>query len=199
MLRHLRNKRLLATYITGFNALFCHVGIFTYANFHLAKPPYSLSTSALGMIFLVYALGIIITPLSEKMIDRVGHRSGAVTAIIFISAGALLTLINSLPVFILGLAIASTGIFIIQASSSSHVGQVAGEYKSAATGLYVAFYYLGGAAGATALFIPWKLGGWPALVGAMIFVQCISFTAVWRYFRHTGMRTGQIDCLPPDC
>jgi len=196
MIRHLGNRRLTATYITGFNALFCHVGLFTYANFYLSKPPFSLSTSALGLIFLVYALGIVVTPLAGRIIDRIGYRAGAITAICFIAAGALLTLFSSLPMFITGLAVASTGIFIIQASASSHVGHAAEGARSAATGLYVAFYYLGGSAGATALAVPWALGGWKALVAAMILVQCISFVFVWRYFERTCNKSEILPELP---
>lgn len=198
MIGHLSNKRLVATYVSGFNALFCHVGLFTYANFHLAKPPYSLSTTALGLIFLVYALGIVITPLAGRIIDRIGYRAGAVTAICFIATGVLLTLASSLPVFILGLAVASTGIFIIQASSSSHVGHAARGSRSAATGLYVAFYYLGGSAGATALVIPWTSGGWRALVASMLMVQSVSFIAVWRYFERRSPGKTDSECMTVD-
>lgn len=182
MFRHLGNRKLTATYITGFNALFCHVGLFTYANFYLAKPPFSLSTSALGLIFLVYALGMIVTPVAGRMIDRIGYRSGAVIAICFITSGLLLTVFNSLPVFIFGLAVASTGIFIIQSSSASHAGHAASGARSAATGLYVAFYYLGGSAGATALSIPWSSGGWRAIIAVMVIIQSISLFFVLKYF-----------------
>jgi predicted MFS family arabinose efflux permease len=186
---HLQNKRLLATYFTGFNALFCHVGLFTYANFHLAKAPFSLSTSGLGLVFLVYALGIVVTPLAGKMLDRIGYRAGACLALLGIFTGVLLTLANNLPVFVLGLAIASTGIFIMQASASSHVGKVAVGNLSAATGLYVSFYYLGGSAGATVLALPWNLGGWPALAGTLLAAQLISLPVIWRYFRTDAGKT----------
>jgi len=166
----------------GFNSLFCHVGLFTYANFHLARPPFSLSTTGLGLIFLVYALGMVVTPLAGKIIDRVGYRLGACWAIACICAGVLLTLATTLPLFVLGLAVASTGIFIMQASASSHVGKVAEGNLSAATGLYVSCYYLGGSAGATLLALPWKWGGWPAVVGMIILAQGLTLPVVWRWF-----------------
>ena len=90
---HLRNGQLLATYAAGFSVLFCHVGLFTYINFHLAEPPFSLSTMALGSIFLVYALGIVVTPLSGRLVDRTGHRAAAAMSVGLITLGALLTLI----------------------------------------------------------------------------------------------------------
>jgi predicted MFS family arabinose efflux permease len=182
MAQHLRNPRLLATYLCGFTILFSHVGLFTYVNFHLAKPPYSLSTSALGMVFLVYALGIVVTPVSGRLIDRVGHRAGIALAVALIVAGAALTLAWPLPLLIIGLAIASSGVFVAQASASSHIGRVARSDRSAAAGLYVACYYLGGSVGATGLAAPWHLGQWPAVVAAVVVVQCIMLAITWRYF-----------------
>ena len=182
MAQHLRNPRLVATYLCGFNNLFSHVGLFTYVNFHLAKPPFSLSTSALGLVFLVYALGIFITPLSGRLVDRVGHRAGVAVAVALIVAGGALTLGKNLPLLIAGLGIASSGVFVMQTSASSYIGRAAQGARSAASGLYVAFYYLGGSAGATALVVPWRLGGWPAVIGTIVLVQCITLAVAWRYF-----------------
>src|SRR5262245_56202415 len=54
MLRHLRNPQLLATYAVGFGTLFTFVALFTYVNFLLAAPPFSLSPTLLGAIFVTY-------------------------------------------------------------------------------------------------------------------------------------------------
>jgi predicted MFS family arabinose efflux permease len=182
MADHLRNPRLLATYLCGFAILFSHVGLFTYVNFHLAAPPFSLSTSALGLVFLVYALGLVVTPLSGRLIDRMGHRAGIALAVALIVAGAALTLVDTLPLLVAGLAVASSGVFVAQASASSHIGRAAPNARSAAAGLYVACYYLGGSAGATALAAPWRLGQWPAVVATVVLVQCVTLAISWRYF-----------------
>lgn len=179
---HIRNPQLLATYFAGFNALFCHVGLFTYVNFYLANPPFSLSTAALGSVFLVYALGVVVTPLSGRMIDRLGHRAGAMIAASTIAGGVLITAIPHLTMIVAGLAVASTGVFIAQAAAASHVGHVAKGSRSAASGLYVALYYLGGSMGATALSYPWKHGGWPAIVASLLVAQAISGALAWRFF-----------------
>jgi len=194
--RHLRNPRLLATYLCGFTILFAHVGLFTYINFHLARPPFLLSTSALGMVFLVYALGVVVTPVAGRWIDRVGHRAGVAAATVLIVAGAGLTLWGNLVLVVAGLAIASSGVFVAQASASSHIGRVAEGARSAASGLYVACYYLGGSVGATALAMPWRMGGWPAVVGAVVAVQCAVLAVTWRYFSAGPAREGRSAALP---
>ena len=71
-----RNRQLIATYAVGFCILFTQVAMFTYVTFHLAAPPFSLSTVALGWLFVVYLVGAVVTPFGGRWIDRYGHRDG---------------------------------------------------------------------------------------------------------------------------
>ena len=72
----LRNRRLIATCGVGFCVLFTQVAMFTYVTFHVAAPPYNLSTTAIGWLFVVYLVGAVVTPLSGRWIDAHGHRAG---------------------------------------------------------------------------------------------------------------------------
>lgn len=161
---HLWNPRLLAVFGMGFAALFCLVGTFTYANFYLAAPPYHLNPAQLGSIFLVYLLGLIVTPLSGRCLDHYGMRVTSAVGFAFTAAGLLLTLVHSLPVIVAGLALASSGVFIYQAVATVQTGVVAGKARSSAAGLYVTFYYIGGSLGATVTGWTWVAGGWPPCV-----------------------------------
>jgi len=183
---HLRNPRLIATYFVGFNSLFSLVGLFTYANFYLAGPPFGLSTAALGFVFLVYALGVIVTPASGPLIDRLGHRAALVLASGIVAAGALLTLVHVLAAVIGGLAILSTGVFVCQSAASSHVALAARHTRSAATGLYTSFYYLGGSAGATVLGLTWRVAHWPACVGLVLVLQFLAAATAYLFFSRPG-------------
>src|SRR5437879_3514450 len=59
MLGHLKNPRLLAVYAVGFGTLFNFVALFTYVGFVLAAPPYNLSPTLLGTIFVTYLVGAV--------------------------------------------------------------------------------------------------------------------------------------------
>ncbi len=157
--RHLRTPRLLATCFVGFSVLFCHVGLFTYATFRLARP--ALFTLYVGarLRVPVYAFGLVVTPLAGGLVDRIGHRAGMSIAATVVVAGTCLTLVPTLAAFIVGLALASNGVFVAQASASSHVAIASDGAHLSASGLYVACYYLGGSFGATALVVPWRIGG----------------------------------------
>ena len=180
---HLHNPQLLATYAVGFNVLFCLVGVFTYVNFYLADPPFSLGPAELASIFAVYLLGAVITPFCGRLIDRLGNRRMLIGAAGGAAVGVLLTLIRSTPMVIVGLALTAASTFVSQSGASSYVGKVAGQARSSASGLYVALYYLGGCCGSVLPGVFWKQAGWPGCVFLVVFMQgIIALIAnfVWR-------------------
>ena len=164
---HLHNSRLLATFAMGFGVLFSLVGAFTYVNFYLAAAPFRLSAAALGSIFCVYLLGLIVTPLSGRFLDRSGFRSTAVLALLFALTGLACTLSQHLSIVIVGLALFSSGSFIFQAAATVQTGINAGRARSSAAGIYVTLYYTGGSMGATVLGWIWLWHGWHACVAAL--------------------------------
>ena len=174
--QHLRNPRLLANFGMGATALFALVGCFTYANFYLAAAPFHLNSAQLGSIFLVYLLGVVITPQSGRFLDRFGFRHTTFLYCAMMIAGLLLTLVKSLPVVIAGLAIFSSGVFIAQAAATVQTGAIAGRARSSAAGLYVAFYYLGGSVGATLTDVFWRWKGWP---GCVAMLGGVSLVSLW--------------------
>jgi MFS family permease len=177
-----RNPVLIATDVVGGSILFTLVAAFTFATFYLAGPPFSLSTAALGNVFCVYLLGVVATPLSGRLVDRLGHRATLLISVAVSVLGIGLTLVRDVPVIVIGLALMATGVFCAQAASQGYVGVIATGQRSTAAALYLTVYYLGGAAGAVLPALVWARGGWPATVGLIVAVQigaCILAQTVW--------------------
>jgi MFS transporter, YNFM family, putative membrane transport protein len=179
---HLRNARLQATYAVGFFVLFGQIAVFTYVTFLLADPPFSLSTAALGWIFAVYLVGAMITPIAGRWIDVHGHRAGIAVAMGVGAIGALLTLGATTGVVVTGLGLVATGVFVAQATASSHIGAVTTSDRGLAVGLYSTFYYLGGSLGGTVPAFLWAAGGWPACVALVLAVQAVTAWIAFRYW-----------------
>jgi MFS family permease len=179
-----RNRRLVATFAVGFNVLFSLVGVFTWITFYLSAPPFSLSITALSSLFFVYLIGLVVTPFAGYLITRIGLRAGIGGAISCAIVGVLLTLAHSLPIVILGLAALSSGVFIAQTASQSHlrVASPSGARVTAA-GIYITCYYLGGTAAGVVPGAFWAFGKWPACVGFIVFMQLIALSIAligWR-------------------
>ncbi len=168
--RHFRNPRLLSSFAVGSALLFGLVATLNYIAYHLAEPPFSLHPTQIGLLFLVYLVGVVVTPFGGRLIDRRGQRFALLAAVALSMTGVTLTLAPSLPLAVAGLALCCSGIFIGQAATASQMGLFAGPAKGSAAGLYATFYYAGGAAGSS---LPGKLiwhhpavhlGHWPATV-----------------------------------
>jgi len=175
MFRHLRNPRLIATYVVGFNVLFSLVAVFTYITFHLAAAPYFLTAAQLSSLFVVYLVGLVVTPLAGIGIGRAGSRPVLIAAVIASMTGVLMTLLHSLPLIIIGLVLCSSGVFVCQSASTSYIQTAApAGGRSSAAGLYVACYYAGGSVAGVLPGFFWRFGGWPACVALVLVVQTIT-------------------------
>jgi len=182
VLRHLRNRQLLATYLVGFGVLFNFIAVFTYVNFLLAAPPFNLSAALLGSIFVVYLAASFVTPLTGRAVQRFGRRRFVLTVLAVWGCGLALTLVPSLPMIIGGLAVISATGFLCQSSATSYVATTARDGASTAVGLYVTFFYVGGSVGGALGGAAWSYGGWPAVVAmaaAMLGALAAIVARVW--------------------
>jgi YNFM family putative membrane transporter len=172
MLQHLRNPQLLATYAVGFGTLFNFIALFTYVNFVLAAPPFNLSATLLGAVFVTYLAGSVAVLWLGRAVARFGRRPLIICTIAVWMCGALLTLIPSLWAIIAGLAVAAACGFFTQATSMAYVAMTAESGRTSAIGLYATCFYVGGGFGATLPGLTWSAGGWAACVAMVIAMQC---------------------------
>jgi YNFM family putative membrane transporter len=186
---HLGNKRLLATFGVGFGVLFCMIGVFTYINFRLAAAPYHLGPAALGGIFVVYLAAVVATPMGARAANRFGRRRVTIVAACIATAGLLCTLASPLPVIIMGLALLCCGIFVQQTLATAFIGIAAGQAKSAAVGLYVTCYYIGGAIGGILPAPFYHLLGWPGCVALVLTVQGLMVFLALKFWVTSGTST----------
>lgn len=178
MLRHFRNPQLIATYAVGFGVLFNFIATFTYISFRLAEPPYSLSATWLGAIFVVYLLGSAVAPMTGFAVGRFGRRQVMIATIGLWVVGIALTLLTPLWVILLGLALCAGCGLLCQAISTGYVTVTAQAGRSSAVGLYVTSFYLGGSFGGGIGGLAWIFGGWPACVAVMAVMLAIMATIV---------------------
>jgi MFS transporter, YNFM family, putative membrane transport protein len=183
MLRHLRNPALLATYAVGFGVLFAFIATFTYVNFHLAAPPYNFSPTALGAIFVTYLVGMVTTLYTGRSVARFGRRRLVIGLAVVWAVGLVLTLLPSLTVIVLGLALTTGCGFVCQAVATGFVAITAREGRSSAVGLYVTCYYIGGSVGGVLPGFLWDDWGWPGAVAMVLVMLALMALIVARFWR----------------
>lgn len=186
--RHLRNRRLWAVCAVGFCVLLSLVGTFTYVNLHLAAEPFQLSPAGLANVFCVYLVGAVVTPLTGRLIGRYGLLPSLMAAMGLSCAGLLLTLAPSLAAVVVGLTVCSSGIFVCQSATISHLSNRVTEGRSLATGLYYLSYYTGGAVGAWLVGLAYESWHWTGSVITIAAFQALAVLIATRFLR-TPART----------
>ncbi|MCS4532731.1 MFS transporter [Neisseria montereyensis] len=180
---HLRNRRVVAACMLGACVLCSLVGCFTYINLYLAEEPYALDSGGLANLFAVYLIGMVITPLSARLINRFGSGHTILMAVCLSAIGVLATLAAPLPVVIAGLALMSSGVFITQAATISYIAANVKEGRSLASGLYYMAYYGGGTLGSWLCGLAYTGNGWQGVVWVLLGVQAAAL-----FIAATGMR-----------
>ncbi len=166
----LRDARLVALYAEGFLLMGALVTSYNYVTYHLLAPPYSLSETEAGSIFVVYVGGIFASAWIGSMADRRGRAKMLVLMTALILAGAAISLARPLVFVVLGIAAITFGFFGGHSVASSWVGLRARNAKAQASALYLFFYYIGASLAGTLGGVFWEVGRWPgvvAFVGAM--------------------------------
>ena len=183
MMGHLRDTRLLAIYAVGFGVLFNFIATFTYLTFHLASPPFNRSPAFLGSIFVVYLLGAAASLWLGRAIAWLGRRNFVLLVLAVWAGGLLLSLIPSVLAIVLTLVFASVCGILTQASSTSFVAITAKTGTSAAVGLYVTSFYIGGTFGGWLPGLAYEAGGWPWSLVLVLGMLCVMAAIVARFWK----------------
>ncbi|MER5665905.1 MFS transporter [Streptomyces mirabilis] len=166
---HLANPLLRRLYAIG--ALFMMVfgGVYTVIGYRLTEAPFSLPQGIIGSIFLVYLVGTVSASTAGRLVARLGRRGSLYLAGGTTTAGLLLSLVDSLPLVLLGLVLITAGFFAGHAVASSSVSHTAKQGRAQASALYQSAYYIGSSAGSTLGAVAFHAGGWAGTVALGLF------------------------------
>ncbi|MCF5665057.1 MFS transporter [Pseudomonas marginalis] len=167
-------KPLLAAYAVGFCVLFSQVAAFTYAGLYLGLPPFNLGPAALGTLYMVFLLALIVIPIAGRLSKSRPHAELLSVAALLGISGSALTLVPSLWCIVVGLALSSTGVFLAQAAANAFTAATARDNKASAVGVYLTCYYLGGSCGAIVPALIWERWGWTGCVALIITFQILT-------------------------
>ena len=172
---HLADPGLRLLFALGFLLLGAFVTTYNYIGFRLAAPPFSLSQTAIGFVFVIYLLGAVASSVAGDLAGRFGRRRVIAPAVALMPLGALLTLSHSLAATILGVALVTVAFFSGHSIASSWIGLRAQSDRAQASALYLFFYYMGSSLAGSAGGLALAAAGWPGVagfVGALALLAC---------------------------
>jgi YNFM family putative membrane transporter len=162
---HLRDPGLDRLFLVGFVVMGAFVTAYNYLSYRLIEPPFDLSQTFAGLIFLVYLLGGPASAWFGRLGGRYGRARMMSVAFGLMLSGLLLTATTSLVVSIVGIAMFTCGFFGAHAIASGWVSRRAKQARAAAASLYLFSYYAGSSLFGSAGGLFWSRFGWRGIMG----------------------------------
>ncbi|QFU17901.1 MFS transporter [Microvirga thermotolerans] len=187
---HLRDPGLRALFAEAFLLMGAFVTFYNYLGYRLMAPPYRLSHTAIGAIFVVYLVGTFSSTFVGHLAGRLGRRRILWATILVMLAGLGVALTESLPPILVGVVAVTFGFFGAHSIASSWVGRRAREAKAQASALYLFAYYLGSSGIGTLGGVFWTAQGWP---GVTALVATLLLAALGLAFRLMALPEGPDD------
>ena len=186
---HLREPGLRLLVVEGFLMMGAFVSVYNHIGYRLLAPPYAMSQSSVGLIFSVYLVGIVSSPVSGAVASRLGLRNVFWVMILIMGAGVALTGAASIVLIVAGLAVMTFGFFGAHSIASSWVGRRARTAKAQAASLYLFVYYVGSSLLGSLGGVFWQRGGWGGVLTLVLALIGIAFLI--------SLRLARLQPLPP--
>ncbi|MCL6516814.1 MAG: MFS transporter [Alicyclobacillus sp.] len=184
--RHLRDPGLVCLFCIGFLLMGGFVALYNYIGYQLMAPPYRLSQTAVGWLFIVYTVGTFSSAWMGKVADRRGRRLTLWIGTVTMVLGALMTLPEALVWKVLGLAVFTFGFFASHSTASGWVGRRASSHKAEASSLYLLFYYIGSSVGGFVGGLFWSGFAWRGVIAMILAFTVLAMGLHLRLSRLTG-------------
>lgn len=150
-------------YSEGFLLMGAFITIYNYVSFRLLAPPYSMSQSAVGAIFLFYIVGSFVSTWFGRLAGRLGRRRVFWIPILVFLIGVGMTAASPLILIVSGIGVATAGYFGAHSVASSWVGRRGHAAPAQAAAFYSFFMYVGSSVLGSAGGVAWSRAKWPGV------------------------------------
>jgi len=164
---HFAEPGLRLLFAESFLLMGAFVCAYNYTGFRLAAPPFSLSQTTIGFVFVLYLAGAVSSTVMGDLAGRYGRRRMLWIAIAIELVGVAATLPDHLVTVILGIGLMTWGFFGAHSIASSWVGLRTQTGRAQASALYLFFYYLGSSVVGSAGGLFFSRFGWPGVAGLL--------------------------------
>lgn len=180
---HFRDAGLPWLFLEPFLLMGGFVCVYNYIGFRLLDPPYSLSQTAIGLIFTVYLAGTASSAITGHAATLLGQRTMLWLAILLGLAGIALTLATHLVVILAGIVLVTVSFFGAHSVASSWVGRRATRDRAQASAVYLGMYYLGSSLLGTAGGWFYEHAGWSGVAGFFAALYVLALAIALRLSR----------------
>ncbi|MDB6082571.1 MAG: rane protein [Gammaproteobacteria bacterium] len=173
----------------GFVLLGSFVTVYNYIGYRLMAPPYSMSQATVGMIFIVYVVGMFSSSWIGHLAGRLGRRKVLWAMFVLMLAGLALTIFTAPWLIVAGIIVITFGYFGGHSIVSSWVGRRAGDAKAQASSTYLFVFHLGSSAAGAAGGLFYADYGWNGVAAFVAGLSGFGLIVAWRLYHLPPLHT----------
>ncbi|WP_108063917.1 MFS transporter [Poseidonibacter lekithochrous] len=177
----LKDKRFAMVYLLMFCMFFVFAGVLNVLPFRVKDISSSINEFQISLLYLGYGMGILVSLSSKKIVKFFKNELNTILfgITLFLIVNFFLVNKDVLILFIV-LFIFCIGMFTVHTVSTGLANSMKEERKSLTSGMYLTFYYLGGAAGSFFPSILYEHYGWDIMIYSFIVVLFIVLGITYR-------------------
>lgn len=179
VLEILKDKRFLIIYFLMFCVFFVFGGVLNILPFRVKEISSSISEFQISLLYLGYGMGILISLNANKIIKIFKSEINTILfgLLFFLFITIFLIQTNIIFIFLL-IFLFCVGMFTVHTVSTGVANSLKESQKSLTSGMYLTFYYLGGAMGSFIPSIIYEKFGWNIVIYMFCFILLITFGLV---------------------
>jgi MFS transporter, YNFM family, putative membrane transport protein len=176
----LRQPTFLRLYLVVFCAFGAFASLLNFLPFRLVELDTGLNETGIALMYAGYLMGVVTSLVSLRLSRHVGGPVNTMLLGTIVFLAALLFFAGN-PVWLmfLGMFVLCAGMFLIHSLAPGILNQATGERRGVVNGLYIAFYYAGGATGS---FLPGYIYhglGWHLYLGSLALAIAFAAWLLW--------------------
>lgn len=171
----LRAKEFFWLYTSIFCLFFVFAALMNFLPFELKRINPGFGETGIGILYLGYSMGILVSLNTRRIINYFGNESDAIGAgILVFGAGLLFFMIENYVVMFVTMFVFCAGLFTAHSLLSGFVNKLASHNKAIANGLYISFYYTGGTLGSVLPGLIFQKFGWHIFLLQLFAMICLA-------------------------
>lgn len=168
----LKDKRFLIIYFIMFFVFFVFSGVLNVLPFRAKEISNNVSEFQIALLYLGYGMGILVSLTSKKIVSFFKGEINTIFIAIIFYIFSIIFLLNE-NILYLFIFLVCIGMFTTHTVSTQLANSMKSSQKSLTSGMYLTFYYLGGASGSIIPSYIYKAFGWNIMLTIFIFLIII--------------------------
>jgi len=173
----LKDKRFTTIYLIMFFAFFVFSGVLNLLPFRMKELSSDVTEFQISLLYLGYGMGIIVSLNSKKIVHyfKTEMHTIFIGLVLFFFITTSLIIEDILALFLL-IFLFCLGMFTVHTVSTGLANSMQNSQKSLTAGMYLTFYYLGGAMGSYLPSLVYERFGWDVVI--FILALIVLFTLI---------------------